>query len=65
MGRQSESRSATEELLQIALPLVTKRSLRIRSAESGVPMRVIVLQALADIGIQVPEKELQDRRKPG
>jgi hypothetical protein len=53
----------SEEPLQITVPKVTKKSLKMRSAESGDPMRVIVLRALADAGIQVPDEELQDRRK--
>ncbi|WP_432284699.1 hypothetical protein SLT36_23695 [Aminobacter sp. BA135] len=52
-----------EESLQITVPSVTKKSLKIRAAESGDPMRVIVLRALAKAGIQVPDEELQDRRK--
>lgn len=52
-----------DEPLQIAIPKVTKRSLKIRSAETGDPMRVIVLRALAVAGIQVPEVEVHDRRK--
>lgn len=52
-----------EETLQITVPKITKKSLKIRAAESGDPMRLIVLRALADVGIQVPEEELQDRRK--
>lgn len=53
----------SEDTLQITVPKVTKKSLKMRSAESGDPMRVIVLRALADAGIQVPDEELQDRRK--
>jgi hypothetical protein len=52
-----------EESLQITVPKVTKKSLKISAAESGDPMRLIVLRALADAGIQVPKEELQDRRK--
>jgi len=52
-----------EETLQITVPKVTKKSLKISSAESGDPMRLIVLRALAGVGIQVPEEELHDRRK--
>jgi hypothetical protein len=52
-----------EETLQITVPKVTKRSLRISAAESGDPMRLIVLRALSVAGIQVPGQELQDRRK--
>jgi hypothetical protein len=52
-----------EETLQITIPRVTKKSLRMKSAESGDTMRVIVLKALAKAGIQVPEGEIQDRRK--
>lgn len=52
-----------EETLQITIPRVTKRSLKINAAESGDPMRLIVLRALASAGIQVPREELHDRRK--
>ncbi|KPH04480.1 hypothetical protein AOG23_32990 [Rhizobium acidisoli] len=52
-----------EENLQVTVPSVTKKSLKIRAAESGDSMRVIVLRALAEAGIQVPDGELQDRRK--
>jgi hypothetical protein len=54
---------SSEENLQITVPGVTKKSLRLKAAESGETMRVIVLKALAAAGIQVPSKELQDRRK--
>jgi len=57
--RQTEQ----EETLQIALPAVTKKSLRLKAAETGDTMRVIVLRALDAAGIQVPEEELKDRRK--
>lgn len=53
----------SEEPLQITVPQVTKKSLKMRAAESGETMRVIVLEALAAAGIQVPQTELQDRRK--
>lgn len=55
--------AGAEQNLQITVPPVTKKSLKIRSAESGDPMRVIVLRALAEAGIQVPEEDLLDRRK--
>jgi len=54
-----------EVAVQIRMPAVTKRSLKFRAAETGEPMRVIVLRALSDAGIQVPERELRGRRKPG
>lgn len=53
----------SEEPLQITVPQITKKSLKMRAAESGETMRVIVLKALATAGIQVPQTELQDRRK--
>jgi hypothetical protein len=62
-AKRRTSSGESEEPLQIAVPKVTKRSLRIRSAQSGDPMRVIVLRALAAAGIQVPDLEVQDRRK--
>jgi hypothetical protein len=52
-----------EETLQITIPVVTKKSLRMKSAESGDTMRVIVLKALSKAGIRVPDDELLDRRK--
>lgn len=54
---------ASEESLQITVPHVTKKNLKVRAAENGETMRVIVLRALAAAGIQVPERELQSRRK--
>ena len=52
-----------EEPIQITVPQITKRSLKMRAAQSGETMRVIVLKALAAAGIQVPSSELQDRRR--
>jgi hypothetical protein len=60
---RSSGQAEAEENLQITVPRVTKRSLKMRAAESGDTMRVIVLRALAASGIQVPDEELQDRRK--
>lgn len=62
-ARRVKSPQESEETLQITVPRITKRSLRISSAESGEPMRLIVLRALAGVGIQVPAEDLQDRRK--
>lgn len=56
-------KSAPEETLQITVPSVTKKSLKIKAAESGDTMRIIVLKALAKAGIQVPGDEVQDKRK--
>ena len=61
--RRPSAPGASEESLQITVPLVTKKSLKVRAAENGETMRVIVLRALAAAGISVPEAELQDRRK--
>lgn len=55
--------SDVEDTLQITIPAVTKKSLRLKAAESGETMRVIVLRALASAGIHVPKGELKDRRK--
>ncbi|MHB8347382.1 MAG: hypothetical protein ACYDHM_09380 [Acidiferrobacterales bacterium] len=66
MKRAANSQAASsdaEELLQVTIPRVTKRSLKMRAAESGEPMRVVVLKALASVGITVPHGELHDRRK--
>ncbi len=60
---QPATSAEIDENLQISVPHSTKKSLKIRSAETGDPMRVIVLKALAAAGIEVPEEELKDRRK--
>lgn len=52
-----------DETLQITIPSATKKSLRMKAAESGDTLRVVVLKALAKAGIRVPDEELQDRRK--
>lgn len=52
-----------EENLQITVPSVTKKSLKIAAAESGESMRMIVLKALSASGITVPGDVLQDRRR--
>lgn len=62
-GKRVRSSGSAEESLQITVPKVTKRSLKISAAKTGDPMRVIVLRALAKAGIQVPEEEIHDRRK--
>ncbi len=54
---------AIEESLQITVPKVTKKSLKLAAAESGDPIRLIVLRALAKSGIEVPSEEMYDRRK--
>lgn len=53
-----------DETLQVQVPAATKRAIHIRSAETGDPMRVLVLKALAAYGFPVPEDALVDRRKP-
>lgn len=59
----SLKQSEREDTLQISIPAATKKSLRLKAAESGDTMRVIVLRALDAAGIQVPKTELKDRRK--
>ena len=59
----AEKKSDPEESLQITVPRVTKKSLKMKAAETGDTMRIIVLKALAKSGIRVPENEVQDRRK--
>ena len=53
-----------DETLQVQVPAATKRAIHIRSAETGDPMRLLVLKALAAYGLPVPEDALVDRRKP-
>jgi hypothetical protein len=59
-----EQRASNEEkFLQVTVPHVTKRSLKMRAARTGETMRVIVLRALAADGIPVPAAKLQGSRK--
>lgn len=60
---RSQGTEKTEENLQITVPSATKRDLRMKAAETGDTMRVIVLRALSAAGVKVPSKELLDRRK--
>ena len=57
------SKPPDEENLQLSVPSTTKKSLRLKAAETGETIRVLVLKALSAAGIQVPSDELQDRRK--
>jgi hypothetical protein len=64
LARQSRKLAGDpQETLQITVPQSTKRSLKVRAAESGEPMRLIILKALLEAGISVPSEELHDRRK--
>lgn len=62
-GKRMRQTAEAEDTLQITVPKITKKSLKISAAMSGDPMRLIVLRALARAGIQVPDEELHDRRK--
>lgn len=57
-------RLGDDKALQVQIPAATKRAIHMRSAETGDPMRVLVLKALAAYGFPVPEDALVDRRKP-
>jgi hypothetical protein len=61
--RSKKAAGDPQETLQITVPQSTKRSLKVRAAESGEPMRLIILKALLEAGISVPNEELHDRRK--
>ena len=60
---RATSKPAIEESLQITVPSSTKKSLKMKAAESGETMRIIVLRALAAAGIHVPAEELRSPRK--
>jgi len=63
--RRAQNSRAGEEYLQITVPKATKKSLKMMAARTGDPMRLIILRALAQSGIKVPQKDLHDRRKSG
>ena len=49
--------------LQLQMPAETKRALALMAADTGIPMRLLVLTALKDAGYPVPQEALVDRRK--
>lgn len=54
---------AEKATLPLHVPKSTKRDLKIRSVESGEPMHLLVLKALAAYGVRGPQDSLRDRRK--
>jgi hypothetical protein len=49
--------------LQIVVPESVRRAVEIAAAQQGTTKRVLVLRALREAGIEVPEEELHDRRR--
>lgn len=52
-----------DDQLQLAIPPSTKRALKLRSVETGDPVRLLVLKALRAAGYDVPDDAMVDRRK--
>ena len=50
--------------LQVLVPEPIRRQLEIRTAEEGITKRTFILRALRQAGLEVPEEEIRDRRKP-
>jgi hypothetical protein len=50
--------------LQVLVPEPVRRQLEIRAAEEGITKRTFILRALRQAGLDVPEDEIRDRRKP-
>jgi hypothetical protein len=55
---------ANDVTLQLQVPAETKRALAMKAADTGTPMRLLVLAALKDAGFPVAVEALVDRRKP-
>ena len=53
----------SDATLQLQVPAETKRALALKAADTGTPMRLLVLSALKDAGFPVPVEALVDRRK--
>jgi hypothetical protein len=64
MKSGSETVLANDATLQLQVPTKTKRALALKAADTGTPMRLLVLNALKDAGFPVPVEALVDRRKP-
>jgi hypothetical protein len=63
MTQIGETHEDPDENLQVQIPASTKRSLGHRSVETREPVRMIVLRALKEYGLPVPDEAIWDRRR--
>lgn len=63
MKRRSKSIAMTDATLQLQVPAETKRALALKAADTGTPIRLLVLSALKEAGFPVPTDTMVDRRK--
>lgn len=64
MKSNTASTLANEVTLQLQVPAETKRAIAMKAADTGTPMRLLVLAALKEAGFPVADEALVDRRKP-
>lgn len=64
MKSSSNPIAANDANLQLQMPAQTKRAIAMKAADTGTPMRLLVLAALKEAGFPVPDDALVDRRKP-
>ncbi len=61
--RPASAPKAKDVPLQVLVPEPIRRQLEIRAAGEGITKRTYILRALKQAGLDVPEKEIRDRRK--
>lgn len=54
---------SAHDTVQFKVPSYLKRQLAVDAAKQGVPIRVLVLQALVTAGYKISNDELKDKRK--
>ena len=64
MKPETAPTNANDVTLQLQVPAETKRALAMKAADTGAPMRLLVLAALKEAGFPVATEALVDRRKP-
>ena len=61
--KQRSRHANEEEHLQIQVPSETKYDLGLKALNEREPIRMVVLRALKNYGIEVPSDAIRDRRK--
>ena len=57
-------KTENEEALQIKISKSLKRKIKRKALENDETLRTFILKAIRQRGVQVPDADLHDRRKP-
>lgn len=61
-GVRPRERRVQDKQVGVVVPLRVAAALRAEALERGVPMRVLLLEALQAVGVKVKKAEMEDRR---